>query len=378
LEPCTVTNQSDQKSRNYISQASSANPNGLLVVAGCMVNNRKDQLEKQDNITYVIENEKKNSIFSLIDAHFKGEILHSENLSGDVFGFETVEKSLHTRTSIKIQDGCDNFCTFCIIPKVRGRAVSRPLDDVIDNVKRVVDNGFKELVITGVNIGRYHHENYRIEQALEKILEVPGDFRLRISSIEPDGFGEDFPKLFHHPKLAPHLHLCLQSGSDKVLMQMRRMYNRRSFMKIIEDFRKEHPDFNFTTDIIVGFPGETEEDFQQTINAAQEAKFSHIHTFRYSVRKGTRAERMENQISEKIKAERSAIIRGISEENKKEYYAKMMGKTQKVLIERIDSKGFSRGYGQHYIPFKWKNPEASRNSFEELILSDLNLNHKTE
>jgi threonylcarbamoyladenosine tRNA methylthiotransferase MtaB len=376
INTCTVTNQSDQKSRNYISQASSINPNGVLVVAGCMVNNRKDQLEKQENITYVIENEKKNSIFSLVDAHFKGEILHPENLSADVFGFETVEKSLHTRTSIKIQDGCDNFCTFCIIPKVRGRAVSRPLNDILDNVKRVVDNGFKELVITGVNIGRYQHDNYRIEQALEKILEVPGDFRVRISSIEPDGFGKDFPSLFHHPKLAPHLHLCLQSGSDKVLMQMRRMYNRRSFMTIVEEFRKMHPDFNFTTDIIVGFPGETEENFLETLSAAKEAKFSHIHTFRYSVRKGTRAERMENQISEKLKSERSAVIRGISDENKKEYYAKMKGSNQKILIESIDSKGFARGFGQHYIPVKWRNPEAIKNSFEELILSDLNINFK--
>jgi len=370
INTCTVTNQSDQKSRNYINQAAAAHPDSVVVVAGCLVNNKKEQLEQQGNITYVIDNERKNSIFPLVEAHFKNEIIHPDQLPSDVFGFETVEKSLHTRTSIKVQDGCDNFCTFCIIPKVRGRAISRPLYDILENVKRVVHNGFKEIVITGVNIGRYNFEKFNFPMALEKILEVPGDFRVRISSIEPDGFGKDFADLFHHEKLAPHLHLCLQSGSDKVLMQMRRMYNVRSFMDIVENFKHIHPEFNFTTDIIVGFPNETEEDFQKTIDIAKQAAFSHIHTFRYSVRNGTRAEKMDNHIPEKIKAERSKIIRDISAENKKRYYQEMTGKSQRVLIERIDKEGYARGYGQHYIPVKWKAGNVIRNTFEELMLSE--------
>lgn len=378
INTCTVTNQSDQKSRNYINQASGINPEGLTIVAGCMVNHKKEELEKQANITYVVENENKNDIFSLVDSHFKGEIMHPEQLKGNVFAYETVDKSLHTRTSIKIQDGCDNFCTFCIIPKVRGRAISRPVDDIVENVKRVVDNGFKEIVITGVNISRYQYQELNFKNVLERVLDVSGDFRVRISSVEPDNFTPDFPELFHHPKLNPHLHLCLQSGSDKVLMEMRRMYNVNSFMNIVESFRKEIPDFNFTTDIIVGFPGETEEDFKKTCEIAESAAFSHIHTFRYSVRNGTRAARMENQIPEKIKAHRSEIIREISERNEKKYFTSMLNKEQNVLIENPDKDGYARGYGEHYIPVKIKNTELKKNSFTKVSLKEIITEKHTE
>jgi threonylcarbamoyladenosine tRNA methylthiotransferase MtaB len=304
----------------------------------------------------------------LIDGHFKGEILHPDQLPVNVFGFETVDKSLHTRTSIKIQDGCDNFCTFCIIPKVRGRAISRPPKDILDNVRRVVDNGFKEIVITGVNIGRYNYDGLNFENLLKLLLEVPGNFRIRISSIEPDGFGPDFAKLFHHPKLAPHLHLCLQSGSDSILLKMRRMYNVKGFMQIIDSFRKEHPDFNFTTDIIVGFPGETAQDFKETCLVANQAEFSHIHTFRYSKRKGTRGERMENHIPEKLKVERSQRIRMISDSNKIRYYNSMIGKQQTVLVEKINRNGIAQGYGEHYIPIRFKDPAVEKNSFHTITI----------
>jgi threonylcarbamoyladenosine tRNA methylthiotransferase MtaB len=176
VNTCTVTNQSDQKSRNTISQAARNNLGSMVVVTGCMANNYKEKLEGQSKITYVVDNERKASIRQLVDAHFQGEILHPSNLEGDVFQFNTVDRSLHTRSSIKIQDGCDNFCTFCIIPKVRGRAVSRPLPQIIENVKDTLANGFKELVITGVNIGRYEWEDKRFEDVLEAILNVPGDF----------------------------------------------------------------------------------------------------------------------------------------------------------------------------------------------------------
>lgn len=371
INTCTVTNQSDQKSRNYINQSSKNNPDGITVVAGCMANHYKEDLEKQDNITYVVENNRKNSIFSLIEAHFNGEILHPDHLKPDVFGFDTVEKSLHTRTSVKIQDGCDNFCTFCIIPKVRGRATSRPVKDILENVRKVTQNGFKEIVITGVNISRYQYNDVDFGHLLEKILEIPGTFRLRISSIEPDGFKDDLPELFLHPKLTPHLHLCLQSGSDRILMQMRRMYNVKSFMKIVNNFRNRIPDFNFTTDIITGFPGETEEDFKQTSEIAREAAFSHIHTFRYSKRDGTRAARMENQVPEKVKAERSEIIRQISLENEKLYYRSMLNKTQQMLIERPDFKGFATGYGENYIPLLLPSGKYQKNEFKKVVLEEL-------
>ncbi len=367
VNTCTVTNQSDSKSRNTISQATSKNRGGIVVVTGCMAENYKQQLEGEQKITYVVDNKRKSSILPLIEAHFSGEIIHPQEAAADVFRFNAVKKSLHTRSAVKIQDGCDNYCTFCIIPTVRGRAVSRPPQQILDAVKQTLDNGFKEIVITGVNIGRYESEGIHFENMLEQILEIPGDFRVRISSLEPDGFGDRFVELFSHPKLMPHLHLCLQSGSDSVLLRMRRMYSRSQFAKVIEKFRAKYSDFNFTTDIIVGFPGETEDDFQQTLAAIREFQFSHVHTFKYSVRRGTRAERMDSHISEKLKNERSALVRQLSEENKLRYYQSLIGKTQEVLIERVQKNKVS-GYGELYVPVEIKANQLSKNTISETII----------
>ena len=371
INTCTVTNQSDQKSRNTISQAARKNPGGMVVVTGCMANHHREQLESSDKITYVVDNERKSQIVSLVDSHFKGELVHPRSLTGDVFGFETVDQSLHTRTSIKVQDGCDNFCTYCIVPSVRGRAVSRPPDKILDNVRRVIDNGFREIVITGVNIGRYQSGEVNIEKIIGQIIDLPGDFRVRISSMEPDGFGPEFHRLFEHPKMAPHLHLCLQSGSDPILLKMRRMYTTSSFMEIVDKFRKHMPDFNFTTDVIVGFPGETEDDFKQTMQLALEARFTHIHTFRYSRRRGTRADRMEDQVGERIKFQRSEAIRRISEENRVAYMKSMLGKGQRVLVEKVDRQGLAHGYGEHYLPVAFPTDDLSKNRFQQVLLEDL-------
>ena len=370
VNTCTVTNQSDQKSRSVISQTVRKAKNAVVVVTGCMANNFKEKLESQENITFVVENSRKSSILTLIDAHFSGEIAHPDQLPQDVFRYEPVSKSLHTRSAVKIQDGCDNFCTFCIIPMVRGLGVSRPVAEVLESVRKTVENGFKELVITGVNIGRYEDGTVTFEKLLARILEVPGDFRVRISSLEPDGFGDDFVKLFAHPKLMPHLHLCLQSGSDKTLLRMRRMYDIAQFRKTISKFRSVYPDFNFTTDIIVGFPGETEEEFQQTLNAVAEFNFSHIHTFKYSVRKGTRAERLENHLAEKVKNERSLKVRDLSVVNKMDYFNSFIGRTQDVLIEKI-TQGIANGYGQHYIPVRFAISGVQKNTIHAVKLTEL-------
>jgi threonylcarbamoyladenosine tRNA methylthiotransferase MtaB len=370
VNTCTVTNQSDQKSRTVISQAARKTKNAVVVVTGCMANNFKEKLESQENITFVVENSRKSSILALVDAHFSGEILHPDKLPEDVFRYEPVRKSLHTRSAVKIQDGCDNFCTFCIIPMVRGMAVSRPVADVLESVRKTIDNGFKEIVITGVNIGRYEDGLVRFEGLLAQILEVPGDFRVRISSLEPDGFGDDFVKLFANPKLMPHLHLCLQSGSEKTLLRMRRMYDVEQFRKTIKLFRTAYPDFNFTTDIIVGFPGETEEEFQQTLDAVNEFNFSHIHTFKYSVRKGTRAERLENHIHEKVKNARSLQVRELSVENKMRYFNTFIGQSEDVLIEKI-TQGIANGYGQHYVPVRFKVSGELKNTVHAVTLTEI-------
>jgi len=371
VNTCTVTNQSDHKSGQSIKQASRTGQNTLLIVTGCMVNNHREKLESNpDQVTYFVDNAHKSSIFSLVDGHFKGEIIHPENFNSNLFDYEPADKTFHTRSWIKIHDGCDNYCTFCIIPKVRGRATSRPINEILENIRRVLEFGYKEIVLTGVNIGRYTFEGINFEQLVERILEVPGDFRLRIGSIEPEGFGDRLFDLFSHPKLTPHLHLCLQSGSDNILLKMRRMYSVAGFTGIVEKVRSRYPGFNFTTDIIVGFPGETDGDFRQTVDLSRRIGFGHIHTFKYSVRNGTRAEHLPEQITEKIKTRRSELIRSLAEEEKRKYRTAMLGKQQTVLIEKIVGKT-AQGYGENYIPVKFPGTGLSTNQFAKVTLNAL-------
>lgn len=379
VNTCTVTNQSDQKSRQTIHQARRRNTDALVVVTGCMANNYKESLLESKAINYVVDNERKAAIYSIIEEHFRGDAPDPEGFDADVFSYETATKTFHTRSMIKIQDGCDNFCTFCIIPKVRGRAISRPKFEVLENIRQVLGHGFREVVLTGVNIGRYDSDGTNFEQLVESILELPGDFRLRISSIEPDGFSSRFLELFDHPKLTPHLHLCLQSGSEAVLLRMRRMYTAREFRGIAETLRSRYPQFNLTTDIIVGFPGETDEEFEQTVNMARSLQFSHIHTFKYSVRNGTRAERMPDQVSEKVKTQRSEIIRKLAIENKIAYYSSMIGSTQRLLVERISESQVARGYGEHYIPIRVEHAaHLERNQFVDVKLMSIHHGEEPE
>jgi len=370
INSCTVTHQSDHKSRNFISQANRRNKDSVLVVTGCMANNAKEELENRDEINYVLENDNKSALFSLVEAHFKGELKHPSQLDKDLFAYGATEKGFHTRSMIKIQDGCDNFCTFCIIPSVRGRAKSRSYQAILDNVKAVVDQGAKEVVITGVNIGRYEFENYKFDDLIEAILNLDGDFRLRISSLEPDGFGDKFLALLSHPKMTPHLHLCLQSGSDEVLLRMRRMYTIKTFKNTVEKVRAIRPDFNFTTDIIIGFPDESEKDFTDSCNMIKNLEFGHVHAFKYSIRKGTRAERMENQVPEKLKTERSAVLRDIAEESKLKYRSQFIGQTQRVLVETINGNT-AKGYGEHYIPVQFEAENLKKNTFYNVIIKEI-------
>ena len=309
VNTCTVTSQSDHKSKNYINQACRKEGSQLVIVTGCMANHQREYLEKRQDVTYIVENKIKSSIFTLVDNHLKGKIVNTNNLREDLFDFSPAEKSFHTRSFIKINDGCNNSCSYCIVPHVRGRAVSRPVKSIIDNINKLVGLGYKEVILTGVNISCYDFEDTNFESLIEKILDIPGDFRVRISSMEPEGFGEKLATLFAHTKLCPHLHLCLQSGSDNVLSKMGRVYKLAEYIKIIDQFKNEYPDFNLTTDIIVGFPGETNEDFQETCKMVKNIGFSHIHTFKFSIRKGTDAEHLREQVPEKIKNERSEKIR---------------------------------------------------------------------
>jgi threonylcarbamoyladenosine tRNA methylthiotransferase MtaB len=323
VNTCTVTNTSDQKCRQAIHQIRRKHPESLIAVTGCMVNHKKEELLQSGIADYVIDNERKSALFDIIDEHFRNGYCDPEGYDRDLFSYQPAFDTFHTRSLIKIHDGCNNFCSYCIIPMVRGRATSRPAENIYNNVREVVVHGFKEVVLTGVNMGRYQHESTNFEQLVENILNIDGDFRVRVSSIEPDQFSDRFLSLLQHEKLAPHMHICLQSGSDDTLKRMHRFYTVAQFRDMCQRIKAVRPDFNLTTDIIVGFPGETEITFKESCDFAREIGFSHIHTFKYSVRTDTKAATMPDQIPEKTKSERSEIMRQISLENKLKYFEAM-------------------------------------------------------
>jgi threonylcarbamoyladenosine tRNA methylthiotransferase MtaB len=371
VNTCTVTNRSDRKSRLVINQVSRRGSESVLVVTGCYAESDRGYLQARGDVDYAVGNDRKCGIFDLVEAHFRGEILSHDSLACDHFGYTPASRHYHTRSSVKIQDGCDNFCTFCIIPYVRGRAVSRPVEHVLSNVTAVVEGGAREIVITGVNMGRYRQDDLGFSGLIERILELPGDFRVRVSSLEPEPLDDRLVALFDHPKLCPHLHLCLQSGSDRILLAMRRTYTVDQYRRFVDLIRTRHEDFNLTTDVIVGFPGETDADFASTCRLADELAFSHIHTFRYSRREGTRAARMNEQIPEKIKNRRAETIRQISERNKRRYRSRFLGRRQSVLVETVRA-GEAQGYGEYYVPVLLSGTDRSfRNTFRDALIESI-------
>jgi len=369
INTCTVTGRSDRKSRALIyqafraaapctaSQSTAALPDAaappaaapsagppVIVVTGCFAENEANELLADHRITYAVDNDRKAHIFRIVDSHLRGEPLELHSVAADRFAYGDPAGGFHTRSTVKIQDGCDNFCSYCIIPRVRGAAVSRPPGEVLAEVSRSLEAGAKEIVITGVNIGGYQYGAAGFPDLLQRILDLDGDFRVRENSWE-----HGFLEMVDHPRLCPYLHLCLQSGSDRVLRAMGRRYSVSGFLEMADALRKRRPDFNLTTDIMVGFPGETEEDFLLTLEAAERAGFSHMHTFPYSIRPGTRAASMGGQVSSRVKAARAKIVRDLSARQKLEYRKKLIGRKQTVLVENI-AGGVARGYGEHYVP----------------------------
>lgn len=370
INSCTVTQQSNQKVQTQIKRAHRCNHKAMKVVMGCMANSEKEALEQRDDVDCVIGNEKKSYTYAIVDSLVKNEMFDLDSVSENRFNYKIANPLFHTRSLVKIQDGCDNFCSFCIIPKVRGRAVSRPVEDVLKNVSDLVASGYKEVVITGVNIGRYEYNEDNFESLLVKILNLSGDFRVRISSLEPDGFGDRFYELFRHPKLTPHLHLCLQSGSPKILEKMRRMYSLETFAKTVSDLRSINPLFNITTDIIVGFPSETDDDFEATLSVMKEMLFGHVHTFKYSVRKQTKAANMEAQIPEIQKTVRSQKVRELAEILQVSYRKQFVGKTLKVLTERVGDK-YATGYSEYFVPVKIVAQNLQQNKLYEVKITEV-------
>lgn len=362
INSCTVTNKADRKSRNTLNRAvRSAGTDGVVVLTGCFVDSHKEALV-DSAATYVVDNTHKNTIPQVLEAHFRGEVVDPNDLDPNVFGFAAPQRIFHTRTTLKIQDGCDNFCTFCIIPFVRGQARSRPPQEVVDEARQAIANGARELVLTGVNMSRYTAESTDFVDLVRALLALEGDFRLRISSLEPDQLDQRFGELFQHPKMCPHLHLCLQSGSDRILLAMRRMYTIRQYLDVVGQLRGIDPDFTITTDVIVGFPGEGEAEFAESLAVVDRARVAHVHMFPYSLRSGTRAERMPHHVSPEEKRARGQRLQDAAVIRKRQIRQRFVGRTQRVLVEQVHTSPegpVATGLSEYYHPVRILFAEGS-------------------
>lgn len=380
VNSCTVTNKADRKSRNVLYRAERLATAGTpVILTGCFVDSHPGFTRPgaEDRVLYQVDNAHKNVIPDLLDAHFRGETVDPATLAPDIFGFATPDRLFHTRTNIKIQDGCDNFCTFCIIPRVRGRARSRPARDVLTEAREAIEGGSRELVLTGVNMSRYREATATFTDLVRAILELPGDFRVRISSLEPDGLDGRFLELFDHPRMCPHLHLCLQSGSERILLAMRRMYTPSHYGDLARALRRRDPLFNLTTDLIIGFPGETEQDLKESIAAVREYRFGHVHIFPFSPRSGTRAERMKGTVDQREKRRRADVIQEVAREEKRRYRSSLVGREETILVEKVEETSggtVAYGLGRYYAPIRLSLPRGERiqqNRFYPVTISGI-------
>lgn len=338
VNTCTVTHVADRKSRQAISQLKKQYPSAVVVVFGCGSNVDPKTYKKLPNVDHVFTERKE--IEKLVDIITDG-CEHSTAAPN------------RTRALVKIQDGCNNFCSYCIVPYARGREKSKPAYEVIEEVNELIKKGYKEIVITGINIGAYNDNNKNIADLIEQILNDTKVERLRLSSIEPQNFTNKFFKLFENPRFCPHLHISLQSGCDTILKSMNRRYLSKDYAALVGRLRKVSPKISITTDVIVGFPGETEGLFNETINFVKKIRFSKIHIFPYSVRKGTVAANFVDQVSDDIKKKRCAFLSEIEKQMRSDFYEKNKGDDVEVLVEHSND-GFGVGFTKNYIKTRFQ------------------------
>ena len=364
INTCSVTNMSDRKSRQMIRRAKEMNSKAFVIVVGCYAEVAKEEIEKIDEVDLVLGNHQKANIDKYIEAYFDGRDVNDEAIESYFYDFGSITYTEKTRAVVKVQDGCNNFCTYCIIPYARGRICSRRPESVVDEITKIAKEGIKEVVITGIQVSAYGKDfdsDYRLIDLLEEINKIDGIERIRIGSIEPlmitDEFCERVKKL---EKMCHHFHLSLQSGCDKTLKEMNRRYTTAEFGEVVRKLRSIYDDVILTTDIIVGFPNETDEDFEQTYDFLKSIKFYKMHIFKYSQRKGTVAAKMKNQVSPEKKEERSKRLLKLSSDNEKDYLDEYVGKDVRVLFEEQDGE-FVKGHTDNYIVVEAKGSEENLN-----------------
>ena len=370
VNTCSVTNTSDAKSRKVINRLIRENPNSIIVVMGCMIEANKDM--EIPGVSLIIGNKDKNKVVDLVENYLKDKQVRKilyDNFDDTFEDMFITNMTSHTRAFVKIQDGCENFCSYCIIPYTRGKQRSKDPDLVIKEITTLVSNGYKEIVLTGIHTGHYGSDlQTTFPDLLKRIVKINGLERLRISSIEITELNDEFFEVLKdNPIIVSHLHIPLQAGSDTILQAMNRKYLTNYFENKVKKIREIRPDISLTTDVIVGFPGETEEEFQETLDFVSKIKFTKVHVFPYSRRKGTKADTMPNQIPENIKKERVKRLIDLSNKLEKEYLDLFLNKEVEVLIEE-EYPDYSLGHTGNYLKVKVLKPFKSNELIKVKII----------
>ena len=353
INTCTVTNNADSKSRKLIRSVKRNNPDALIIAVGCLIQNSIDKLEDLD-IDIALGNKDKSKIVDYINMYQNEKISKLYDIDNMEFEDMTLNNSDLTRAYIKIQDGCDNYCAYCVIPYVRGHVRSKRKEDVINEAKNLIKKGHKEIVLTGIHTGNYHDNEYDLANLLNDLVKLEGLERLRISSIEATELNDRVLEVIKNSSiLTNHMHIPLQAGSNEILKLMNRKYDLKYFKNKINEIRSIRPDINITTDVIVGFPGETDELFNETVNTIKEISFTKLHVFPYSKREGTVAASMKNQIDGNIKKERVKELLKLSKELEQNYMKKFLNK-ELTFIPEIEKDGYLIGHTENYLLIKAK------------------------
>lgn len=382
VNTCSVTNMAERKSRQMLRRVKEINPSSIIVVCGCYAQVAKDELCQIPEINIILGINEKNNIVKIVEDYIKREENKKELEVSDVLfqkefiDFGDVTYTEKNRAVIKVQDGCNMFCSYCIIPYARGRIRSRKIESVVSEITKIAKQDIKEVVITGIHVASYgkdfDNENtskkIRLIDLLEAINKIDGIDRIRLSSLEPTIVDEEFAtRLSKLDKICDHFHLSLQSGCDETLKRMNRKYTTQIYRDAVATLRKYYPEASFTTDVIVGFPGETDEEFAKTYEFLKEIDFYRLHVFKYSPRRGTVAEKMPNQIDGNIKEIRSNRLIELSEQNENNHNLKYIGKTVKVLFEEFEN-GYFKGHTTNYIVVKVPEKEENSRYFVNQII----------
>jgi threonylcarbamoyladenosine tRNA methylthiotransferase MtaB len=366
LNTCTVTHIADSKSRHRLRLAHGRNPDALLIATGCYAEQAPQELAKIDGVGLVVGNDDKPHLLRLLE--------ESSGITNPVCGQGDSTSSCYdgfrTRAFIKVQDGCNSFCAYCIVPVVRGREKSLPAEQVVDEVRHRIADGYKEVVLTGVKIGSYNDNGVNLKGLLEHILAETDVTRLRLSSLQPGEISPELIRMWRDSRLCRHFHLSLQSGSDAVLGRMNRRYSISDYREAVSLIRALVPEVAITTDIIVGFPGETEAEFEQSYDFCRQMEFARIHVFPYSPRNGTEAARLPQQVTAQVKKQRSQMMLALARESAQKFSQRFLGKTMPVLWEK-QSDGIWSGHTDNYVKVYTRSDDDLTNKLMPVKLAEV-------